>query len=148
MYGSSDNLYDLSTARQAGAPQRFAGSAARPFGNYLKDQQRAKSGILNAYLQGETDTKVAETVGQLQSSPSERSSHRDALGGVAAGIGSLLGRGSGSSFESSVPWNFNTGLNFLGGSSGMPSSFSSGAGLSGPDFNAGLARSVSFDFLK
>jgi hypothetical protein len=145
VYGSSDNLYDLSTARQGGAPQRFAGSAIHPFREYLNDQQRVKGLIFGSIAKGKENKKVAEKIGALQPSQSERKPPWEGLSGLA---GSLLGRGSGSSFESSVPWNFNTGLNFLGGSSGMPSSFSSGAGLSGPDFNAGLAKSVSFDFLK
>jgi hypothetical protein len=65
------------------------------------------------------------------------------LGQVAQGvIGSIFKPGS-TSFSSSVPWNFNSGLNFLpSGSSGTASNFSS-AGISGPSF-----KTTALNFLK
>ena len=147
MFGREDDPYNLQSARQGGAPQRFADpdGTSQYFGNQLQAQQNIRSNFLRGRLDDQSDAKVAGIIGRVPSSPRERSSLSRTLGGIAVDAASkIFGGGQGSG----TPWNFNSGLDFLGGSSPLPSSFSSSAATGGPDFNADLAKSVSFDFLR
>jgi hypothetical protein len=138
--GSEYNPY-LRSASESGAPSlRRAGSD--PFRRAYEDQLGAQYGTLRTIGRSAAEARAAE-YGATPSNPQNRQSFGDGLvqglakeapGLISSALGGLFGRSSSGSFSSSVPWNFNTGLNFLpSGSSGTSTNFSANA-LSGPSF--------------
>lgn len=134
MYGS----YSDDSPYASGAPSlRHAGSD--PFKRIYEDQLGAQYGMISKISRAKSEAEAAK-YGAAPTNPYARPSFGDdfmsrlASSDLASGLRGLSGGSTPGSFSSSVPWNFNSGLNFLpSGSSGTSTNFST-AGISGPDF--------------
>jgi len=139
VYGSygDDSPYLRPTSR-SGAPS-LAGSS--PFRKAYQDQLESQYDMTRRIGEWKARLKAARHgVGPVN--PYASQSFEDGFVSrlasqspqLASGLRGLFGGSSSSSFSSNIPWDFNTGLNFLpSGSSGASTNFSN-AGISGPDF--------------
>lgn len=140
MYGS----YGDDSPYASSAPSiRHAGND--PFKRIYGDQMSAQREIISEIGRSKAAMKAAK-YGAAPTDPYTRQSFGDDFvsrlasqspqlaSGLVSGLRGLFGGSSSGSFSSNIPWDFNTGLNFLpSGSSGTSTNFSD-AGISGPDF--------------